>query len=672
MLRLSLSWSLIECSGCGCRRPRGLVCADCGARPAAHEIDPNLQRRQRVIRDALALLEGSQPNTSLPPQQPGRDARTEVTDLLNRINGLPNRVFGGLQLAIQNAANTQELEAALIELRNAAAQANRMTPQRPWVKLHSLAKAATEELLSSMRSFLEAARADSPIAAQQAANLGQEHLDLAAARIGELGECRTLLDIDVEAISAPTVALYFLRETERVAGSRHPLELDMYGHRAIEELFSAEVQQVFGLGIQSLILMSVSRAAFNEDTFNSTARSAFKAYRSSATRFQELINDEHLQADLTDANAHVMSGSLIAATLGAAALPDHAHITSLLDLARTFIESLGKRIVAALHAVQTNKRYSQLRERELSKILPAAQQGRYGDALTGLNLALRNASAHQDFSVSDGKIVLAPASPRPVRLTPSELVDLLLSEMEVVYANYIGLLAAAACEQVNLFDPRGLGALGLSESESISFILQLWEWDVTALNFDNRTLSIEAVVNDGVQIFLPLASIVPHQIPDSIEEVKVTLTDSMRRQYKLIGSVAPWVRYYQPGADQVVGLVEILGEWTLNGRLVMPRAISRRVLVERAAKAANENFPHSIAQLRRLREVSQRIGDSELAESFRTLITTIRCQAQGLALDRSALDNIERIQKWASGPSPDTSLLAGDLSALCRISSAVD
>jgi hypothetical protein len=53
-----LSFSLIECAGCGGQRVRGVACAGCGRRPAGWEVDVKLQRRQAVAEELLAAARG--------------------------------------------------------------------------------------------------------------------------------------------------------------------------------------------------------------------------------------------------------------------------------------------------------------------------------------------------------------------------------------------------------------------------------------------------------------------------------------------------------------------------------------------------------------------------------------------------------------------------------------
>src|SRR5687767_14226700 len=64
--RIRLSWKQIKCRRCHEARVVGVPCPTCDARPDPREVDPNLQRRQRLARDALAILDrppGSSPSS---------------------------------------------------------------------------------------------------------------------------------------------------------------------------------------------------------------------------------------------------------------------------------------------------------------------------------------------------------------------------------------------------------------------------------------------------------------------------------------------------------------------------------------------------------------------------------------------------------------------------------
>src|SRR4029450_1149825 len=55
--RIKLSWKQIECRRCHEARALGIPVPTCDARPDPREVDPNLQRRQRLAHDALTILD---------------------------------------------------------------------------------------------------------------------------------------------------------------------------------------------------------------------------------------------------------------------------------------------------------------------------------------------------------------------------------------------------------------------------------------------------------------------------------------------------------------------------------------------------------------------------------------------------------------------------------------
>jgi hypothetical protein len=175
--RIKLSWKRIECRRCHEARVVGIPCPMCNARPDPREVDPNLQRRQRLARDALTILD----------RPPG--TQTTSRPVLDQWS--PDQGFGhlaewleqflpALNAAIDDAAAAPrlfELVATLVDLRDEVRASQWLRPHLP---LWRTADTLIGRLTDVARHYLLACAAPTPLQAQAAAGAGQQALDTGA------------------------------------------------------------------------------------------------------------------------------------------------------------------------------------------------------------------------------------------------------------------------------------------------------------------------------------------------------------------------------------------------------------------------------------------------------------------------------------------------------------
>jgi hypothetical protein len=445
---------------------------------------------------------------------------------------------------------------------------------RPWTSLLRTSAAILNELNASLRYFLLALNADTPIQAQQAADAGQRYLDRATELAGPLGD---LLSVWWEDIDNPIDLVQgLITRVEETTGITDPLELDDHGALELKTLLGSDFVCPPGLGLGALVLVLTSRLLFDEVEYSRVAQEAFIAFRPRPERLREVASDPQLRADLTQATDSVMSGSLIASTVAAANLPDHAHLTVALDLARSIVEGPGKRLVAALLAVDGRRPYGTWRSKDISALLPAAKGGRLRPAVGDLELSLRHAAAHQDFRLDGDRIVLGE-SHNPEWISAPELLERLLADAESTYAVYLALLAAAAEQEIDLTDSRGLRVLGLAGGEAVAVTLRLFGWEVTDARLRGHRLEIEAKIDPDSRLMTALAAAVTGLREEEVTEVEAALELPDRRVRKLAGPMGPWRRFMEAvGEDaKIAANVLIYATWTLDGQALIDRPMIR-------------------------------------------------------------------------------------------------
>ena len=169
-LEFRLSFRQIKCR-CGADRVTGQPCPDCGARPAATEVDPERQRRQRIVRFARAELDAN--------------AIPFPTDL-DETPELMKRVLERLLVAAGRAASPGALGDDLAEHLGDIARLRATVKQfrlRPEKGIATRFLVGVDEIEKAANAVLDALAAETPILAQrlQGSDLCSHRLMLRAA-----------------------------------------------------------------------------------------------------------------------------------------------------------------------------------------------------------------------------------------------------------------------------------------------------------------------------------------------------------------------------------------------------------------------------------------------------------------------------------------------------------
>ncbi len=386
--RIKLSWKRIECRRCHDARVVGAPCPTCDASPDPREADPNLQRRQRLARDALAILDrqpasqpGSRPSTDQWSPEEGFDPLVEWLEQF-----LPT-----LSAAIQDpsaAPRLLELVTNLVDFRDQLHASRWLRPQLP---LWRTAATLVGHLTEVARCYLTACRAPTLLQAQAAEKAGQQALDAA----GDEGQC--LADERLERwqrISASDqvsdIVAALAVEAYRQAGTADLLVLEQDGARDFEQLLGTACPT--GMGLQLRMMSLQAEVVLDEQRFRQIAHDAHAVLSQRPDRLRQLVQDQTLVDDIHDAVRRGYDAAVTAQAVLAVAHDDRRAIRAVLALAHELFEGPGKRYVAALLAATGRRSYQDLCCRDADALLQqASQQSSLVPLLDGLDLALRAA-----------------------------------------------------------------------------------------------------------------------------------------------------------------------------------------------------------------------------------------------------------------------------------------
>jgi hypothetical protein len=653
--RIKLSWKQIECRRCHEARVVGMPCPTCDARPDPHEADPNLQRRQRLARDALATLD-RQP-ASQPGSRPSTDQWSPEEGFAPLVEWL-EQFLPTLNAAIQDpsaAPRLLELVTDLVDFRDQLHASRWLRPQLP---LWRTAAALIEHLTQVARCHLTACAAPTPLQAQAAAEAGQQALDAAADEGRRVAERLERWQRISASDQVGDIVAALAVEAYRLAGTADLLVLEQDGARDFEEFLGAACPSGMGLLLRMMSLQA--EVVLDEQRFRQIAHDAYAVLTRQPDQLRRLVQDQTLVDDIHDAVRRGYDAAVTVQAVLAAASDDRRAIRAVLALAHELLEGPGKRYVAALLAVASRRSYQDLRRRDAGALLQqASQQPSLVPLLDGLDIALRDAKAHEDYLIEGDELILTDHGVRRPNTQPIPglvLLDQVLTALETLQALFFALAAAAAGISVTLVDALDWGHFDMADEDVVAMLLGLQSWTDVTVELHGDTLRAAATGQLGTQPLRPVAVLVPH-LPGHITQLELTVHTSTGQRL-LAGPTAPWRRYSTSADwDKQLHFVECCRRWHLDEKPTFDQDQIRLWAARQALEQAAAGYPACVRRLRQLRDLAQRLQDEELANDLRELIAYARDGSMGLADQATGSGIVSRLTRWARADVPVPAVL---------------
>jgi hypothetical protein len=649
--RIGLSWNQIECRRCHDRRVVGVPCPTCGASPDPREVDPKLQRRQRVAREALAILDRQSDGQAASRVDVGQRSPEESFGPLVEWLEL---FVPTLNAAIQDPSGAPRLLELITNLVDHRAQLGGSRWLRPRLPLWRTADTLIGLLDQVARCYLTACLDPLPRRAKAAAEEGQRAMAAAADEEDRLDQ-RLQRWQRISASDEPGDIIAALAiEAYRQAGTTDLLVLEQDGARDFEQLFGATCPSGMGLLLRMMSLQA--EVVLDEERFRRIARDAYEVFVCRPDRLLRLAQDPTLVDDIHDAARRGYDAVVTAQAVLAAARDDRRAIRAVLALAHELLEGPGKRYVAALLAVAGQRGYQAVRRQDAGALLQqASQQSSLVPLLDGLDIALRDAKAHEDYLIEGDELILTDHGARRPN-TPAipglVLLDRVLTALETLQALFFALTAAAAGIDITLIDTTDYSHLEMAEKDVVAMLLAVQSsWTDVTVEFQGDTLRIAATGEPPLQALRPVAVLVPH-LPERVTRLELTV-HTKTGQRLLTGPIEPW-RRYNASADweKQLHFIECCGRWQVDGKATFEQELIRRLAATLALEQAAAGYPACVKPLRQLRDLARHLQDEEFASGLGQLIAHVRNGSLDLADNAAGSEVVSQFRRWAQADVP--------------------
>lgn len=554
-----VSWSRVICAGCGQRRVARVQCPDCGYRPPAHEVDPDVRSRQLMAESALAVLEQR-------AELPCLSDSLSIFEIIHMhvmadLSGLLHEILSSLADAAENPSMASSLIDNLTAFRERKGLVETLPHLRPWGPALRKACELFTTLEDSVKSFLAATKAATPIEAERFAAAAQLKLDCAT-------DCIEPLYAALLMWRTPQVPSNFYEVLQArllaTLGGGDLITLERVGARRLQQIFGRNVMVQPGLGVAGLVLIEQANLVLNLQRFQQIASTAYALFRRNTNRFHAVVSSGNIRSDLARATDSLLSGSFTAHAVASSAPNEHAAVSAFLDLGRSLIEGPGRRLLAALLASTTRHEYGKLRNWNSTKLLDNVKTDRFGELFIELDNAFRDASAHQKFHIDGPHVVLHEEHPE--RLSVDVMVNRLLGHIEVVMGVYLALLVSASDIGKDLTDSRGLRILGLNNPEVAQFMLSLWGWQVDSIELDDECFSVRAVVDRSTPLITAVVAASTTGAFDDYPKLEFYVR-SESTQHLISGPTDALLRVHREDLDRATWNTAIFGSLSRVGSI---------------------------------------------------------------------------------------------------------
>lgn len=642
-MRFRLSYRQIECQRCSAPRVVGVVCPECGARPAPHEADSDAQIRARRAASARSLLES--------------DARasTGTADTENR-QGDPfeghRRIaewFPEFERATERAASEKvysgDLDREVAKFRQIERAVHGAVRQRPWLTTW----ADLDEFVLSVRSVIEscltALASATPLQAQaeeakmqRALNAAEDARDRVERRLQTMERLQA-------ASTEEDAAQLLVEEVYGGANVQGILELDAAGQELLQDATTA-TGPISGLGLAFLLADARARVALDPQRFWRVVREVHQFLHDHAARFSSSVREPAWTSEYANAYVLLMDAAAEHRALSLHDRPTRAHVRSLLTLGLDLVE-VSRPLLATLVGVRGKTTWSTAMGKDAADLVRVLAARGGEDWTAGLQSTVRNARAHLTYRIAGSSIDFVNGSRIVETMQVSELIDSVLAGYESLFAIALAIESAAhVVAGVDLDEMENRFGSHVRLEDRIGIVLAAHGLRGVAAVINGTSLQISGEGDPDAAPVIALASLAPYLAGTAIEEVALHLTGASPRW--LSGPVEPLRARAacSEDFDRELHFARFLRQWRMNSDPLMADDHFRKWIATYCGKALSGSPNHRILRLKQLRSFATESDDTDLANALNAFIRGIRLESMGEPVPETLRQEWALLTQW--------------------------
>ena len=599
--KISLRFSKISCDRCGGERLMTEACPDCGLRPRPHEVQPDLDRRRRILAEFEATA----------PSEPGM-VPTDLDSATNEVPELMERVTRALAAAARGGHSARDIVEAFARLDARVAYWSRRHPRPETNRARSLGR-SLHLLREGLGVFATALSASNMVEAQARESEGQRLIDAAVAEIATLRE----IDQSEELLGAPN-AFGLIGASARQAGGGD-VALAKLDERLRQLAGRSEDPSSLGLGLNLHVFRHIMLVALDLDECLEVARFAENLIGD----LSAVCNDPRWQARQGVVTAQFSTAAFNLSRIDEA--NDLEAAAAALQLVMQCRDGVVRHCLATMAATDAGD-FETLTLRGSGAVIKSAAR-QYPELRLDENLSqlLRHAGAHYDYDIVDDHFVTRDSAGADVSLTVEEFLDQVLGYLQTSVSLLLAVTAAIATQGLDLEVSRHTPERDLLAV--MTMLVGFTGFVEPSVTRQGEVLRIAAQGDAGI-LAVAVAGIAAIA-PDNVHEVfaRVTETDGSIRTWQ--APIGPFHDYLQrpeggSAVEETIALSRVMSVVRLDSEPLWDADTWSAISMQALSAVTDLPFRERVQLITELRDLARTNGQAEVAETLTHVLQVIR------------------------------------------------
>lgn len=615
---LKLSFGLITCEKCKAERLLDRNCDDCGARPKAHEVQFDLQRRERVVADFKCRRKEPTPGDSVVFEDLGADVERAI-----------DAVLRALAAASRDAKTADALVRAFGLLDQLAVDWN-VTQLRPSRNRGRVVGQCMSLFVKGLEQFVEALVAPDMHSARNCERRGNTLIKEAESvqdRLRELDRAEELFAEDDVNESLNIIGI----EARETAG----LELSLVELDAKLALGVAWDAASSGMGIQSHVLQLAALNCFDLEHFTAILSESDKAVGRKGSALSE-------SADWR--RAHARAGAFLSSALASLHHVIESSGSNEFEVVHRSVESVStwrdgvlRHALATMLSESTEEYKSLVSKNAGAAIKRAAIELPQLQLNENLSPEIRNAGAHAGFDLSDGGVRIDDTW-----FSLNDFVDKILSYLETTVATFAGVTSAMTRMGADLTYSEYLTPR--DRDSAIALFLGVYGLDLKSSTIEGDAIEICATgpSPDWMAFAAALSAVLPESVTDLVFRISNQSGD------QLFETSLAVIREKSDGLSALdtkqtaLRMASMISASSLNGSSPWTAEFWAKIANHFTGRNDEENLIDWVKDVRELRESARRAHQWSIVDNCNLELSVVRKPASGSA-DNLSLAGSNRI-----------------------------
>lgn len=604
---IQLSFGKTTCTKCKGERLLARNCADCGARPKDHEMQFDLQRRERIVAEFRRRREAVRPGSSVGFETLGADC-DRATDA----------VLSALAAASREARSADELVKSFRKLDQLALDWNVQQP-RPSRNRGRVVGQSLSLFVEGLEQFVEALVAPDTRMAQRLERRGNE-LFKEAERVQELFG---VLDRAEELISGTDMIGVFngigieARATTGLELSLIELDANLASGTGWEVASS-------GMGIQAHILQIAALSSFDIEHFTAILSSSDKATSCHGSILSESDGWRR---------AHARAGAFLSSALASLHHVIESTSSNEFEVVHRAVESVSTwRDGVLKHALATMMSQSVDEYEGLVSKNAGAAIKRAAIELPQLRLneslspEIRNAGAHAGFDLTEGGVRIGDTW-----FSSKEFLDKVLAYLETTVAAFAGVTLAMTRNGADLnyseyLTPR-------DRDSAVALMLGMFGLELESSAIDGGSVELRA--SGHPTDWMALAAALSSLFPDSVSRLDFSVSTPSGDQ--VFETSLAVIREQSKGLTTLstkqtaLRLASMISVSSLNGESLWSPEFWTKIANQVIGRADEDNLIHWVKNVRELRASARRANEEPVVETCTNALAKLRPRSSNSA-----------------------------------------